>query len=267
MRIDEANKIVYVRQSWLGDMQICPERGRLGVVKREFRSGSDATIIGTAMHHGIESVLQGVSSSVGELNCEAMSEYDRLNKLGAHKITNIVQEAIPSYIASMSTAFYEEILPSVKLGGEVEKFFQVPLGVDVGGYSIWLEGTMDYLDSDGVIWDWKTAARLYNPKEKQKSSIQPTVYTTAVRNLGLSHNPKFMYGVMVRHERPKSQIVEIYRNPGDTEWLKHLVKGAVGMCLAAGVDKEWIMNDTSPLCSESWCSFWSICKGAHVAAT
>jgi len=263
MKIDEANKIIYVRQSWLGDMGICPERGRLGAVKPEFRSGSDATIMGTALHHGIESVLNGHSTTLGAMMASSHGEYERLNALGAHKITNIIQEEIPGYINSMSTAWYENIQPLVKMGGKVEEFFRVPLGIEVGGYAIHLEGTMDYIDDTGMIWDWKTAKRVYNPKDKQKSAIQPTVYTTAMRLSGQHDNPRFMYGIMVRQLVPKHQVVEIYRDNGHTEWLRHSVRGAVGMCLSAGMDNEWIMNDTSPLCSESWCSFWSICKGAY----
>lgn len=68
MRIDEEAKRIYVRQSWLGDMTICAERGRLGITRPEFRSSSDATIIGTAMHTGIEAVL----NSNGEMSYEDM---------------------------------------------------------------------------------------------------------------------------------------------------------------------------------------------------
>jgi len=263
MKIDEANKIIYVRQSWLGDMAICPERGRLGATKPEFRSGSDATIIGTAIHHGIESVLNGHSTTLGAMMAATAGEYERLNLLGTHKITNIIQEEIPDYLNGMSTAWYEEIQPQVKPGGKVEHFFRVPLGVNVGGYDIHLEGTMDYMDDEGIIWDWKTAKKLYSPNEKQKSAIQPTVYTTAMRLSGQAENPRFFYGVMVRQAKPKHQILEVYRNKGHMDWLRHLVRGAVGQCLATGFEQNWIMNDTSPLCSESWCSFWSICKGAY----
>ena len=49
MRIAEDGK-VWVRQSWLNDVMICPERARLGVVMPEWRMGSDATHIGTAVH-------------------------------------------------------------------------------------------------------------------------------------------------------------------------------------------------------------------------
>jgi hypothetical protein len=178
-----------------------------------------------------------------------------------YKKTNINQEEIPQYLESMSKAFYDTILPSVKLGGKTELPFKTPLGIDVNGYAVWLEGTIDYVDDDGVVWDWKTAKKSYSQFSKQKSAIQPTVYTYAVsEQLGLE--PKFNYGVMIRQLDPKAQIVPIYRGAEHWNWLKHHVRGAVTMALRTGVDNQWITNDESALCSESWCSFWSVCKGA-----
>jgi len=67
---------------------------------------------------------------------------------------------------------------------------------------------------------------------------------------------------MIRQLDPKAQIVPIYRGAEHWNWLKHHVRGAVTMALRTGVDNQWITNDESALCSESWCSFWSVCKGA-----
>jgi hypothetical protein len=101
MRVDKLNKVVYVRQSWLGDMAICPERARLGVVRPEFRSGSDATIIGTAIHTGIEAVLNGTTSEFADMLEVVANDYESLETTN-YKKTNIVQEEIPQYLESMS---------------------------------------------------------------------------------------------------------------------------------------------------------------------
>ena len=104
MRVDELNKVVYVRQSWLGDMAICPERARLGLVRPEFRTGSDATIIGTAIHTGIEAVLNGTASKFVDMLDVVANDYESLETTN-YKKTNIVQEDIPQYLESMSKAF------------------------------------------------------------------------------------------------------------------------------------------------------------------
>lgn len=263
MKIDNVNKIVYVRQSWLNDMVICPERARLGVTRPEFRTGSDATIMGTSIHTGIEAVLNGTAGNFDEMLQSVTNNFDELQKTG-YKKTNIDETKIPDYLRSMSSAFYEEILPKVELGGKVEHYFKVPLGITVQDYSVWLEGTMDYIAPSGLIWDWKTSSRPYYIKDKQKSAIQPTVYGYAAVKEGLSNGEvtRFNYGVMVRTEDVKSQIAPITRTESHYNWLKYFVRGAVGSCIKVGSDTEWFMNDSSTLCSSSWCSYWSICKGA-----
>lgn len=263
MKIDNVNKIVYVRQSWLNDMVICPERARLGITRPEFRTGSDATIMGTSIHTGIEAVLNGTAGNFDEMLQSVTNNFDELQKTG-YKKTNIDETKIPDYLRSMSSAFYEEILPQVELGGKVEHYFKVPLGITVQDYSVWLEGTMDYITPSGLIWDWKTSSRAYYIKDKQKSAIQPTVYGYAAVKEGLSSGEvtHFNYGVMVRTEAVKSQIAPITRTENHYNWLKYFVRGAVGSSIRVGAESEWFMNDSSTLCSSSWCSYWSICKGA-----
>lgn len=263
MKINETEKRIYVRQSWLGDMAICPERARLGHVRPDLRTGSDATIIGTALHAGIESVLDNRSKEFGDMLEVVANEYETLETTN-YKKTNIDEEKIPAYLESMSLAFYNNILPNVELGGSVEHYFQAPLGIEINGYGIWLEGTMDYITPSGVIWDWKTSSRTYNIKDKQKSAVQPTVYADAAVQLGLcpDYPVQFRYGIMVRTETPKHQIATVERTEQHGLWLRHLVRGAVTSALKTGYDDNWFMNDSSTLCSQAWCSYWEICKGA-----
>lgn len=265
MRVDKASGRVYVRQSWLNDMAICPERARYGLTHPEFRSSSDATIIGTSLHSGIEAVLKD-GADYKKMQEVVRTDYRKLESQ-PYKQTNINQAQIPLLLNSMSKSFYETILPNVKLGGMVEHKFEAPLGVVVGDLAVWLEGTMDYVDPDGIIWDWKTSGRTYSIKEKQKSSIQASVYASACTALQLSpsYPVDFRYGVMVRNLQPKAQIVSIIRTEAHNEWLKRFVLGALNTAMTVGVDNHWIMNDSSTLCSSSWCSYWSICKGAFVS--
>lgn len=265
MRIDRPEQKIYVRQSWLNDMAICPERARYGQIRPEFRIGSDATIIGTSLHSGIESVLRGEVSSFDQMVEVVRAEYADLASK-PHQTTNINPDLIPEYLESMSSAFYEGILPHVKVGGMVEQKFMVPLRTAVNGFGVWLEGTMDYVDPDGIIWDWKTASRAYNIKEKQKSSIQASVYAEACvySEWSPAYPVDFRYGVMVRQQKPKAQIVSLVRTEAHALWLRQFIKGAVTTALNTGYENNWFMNDSSNLCSSNWCSYWSICKGAFL---
>ena len=55
MRIED-NKI-FIRQSWLGDSLLCPERARLSALHPEARKENDSAMMGTAVHVAIEAIL------------------------------------------------------------------------------------------------------------------------------------------------------------------------------------------------------------------
>jgi hypothetical protein len=43
---------------------------------------------------------------------------------------------------------------------------------------------------------------------------------------------------------------------------KHLNPDLIEAALKTGYEDNWFMNDSSTLCSQAWCSYWEICKGA-----
>ena len=264
MRFDFAQGRVYVRQSWLNDLIICPERARFKLAKPDMSGPSDATIMGTALHYGIEQVLGGADvSSITDL---ALQHWEQL-KLEPYKTTNLNPAESEGQIRGMAQAFVDSILPNVKLGGDIEYKFEFPMGFMVNEWAVWCEGTMDYVDPDGVIWDWKTSSRTYYAKEKQSQSIQASVYAAAlVQQLKVGYPVDFRYGVMIRQETPKAQIVYMTRTLEHHRWLMHIIRPAILTGLRLGVmDSNWIMNDTSALCSPQWCDYWSICKGAFIS--
>lgn len=263
MKIDNENNIIYLRQSWLNDVIICPERARFKIVAPEMSGPSDATIMGTAVHHGIETILKG--GSPREMLDDVMTHWGQL-KTEPYKVTNIDPDKAEAQIAGMCEAFVDDILPSVALGGNIEMPFKVQTNLAVGDYDIWYEGTMDYVDPNGVVWDWKTSSRPYYLKEKQSQSIQATVYAHAVATLGMTDYPvEFRYGVMVRQEKPKAQIGVLSRTREHNDWLLHTIKPVVQTAMVMSTNRNWIMNDTSALCSDKWCDYWNLCKGAHLS--
>ena len=174
-------------------------------------------------------------------------------------------EYIDSYVQSMCESFLETIAPEVERGGLIEYNFNVPTNINVGGYKLGFQGTMDYVSPSGVIWDWKTAARAYFVNEKQKQSIQASVYTYAGSQLGITTLPAdFRYGVMIRQQKPKAQVVKMIRSQGQIDWLLHQASSAVSSAMSRGTESSWFKNDQQNLCSSKWCNYWSICKGAHV---
>lgn len=269
MRFDPANNRIYVRQSWLGDALICPQRARYALGLPSMRRGSDATAIGTAVHAGIEQYLGGhvsdLDTFLGNILAYVSQEMDK-----DIKRTEISEdpEKMERCVTAMGTAWWTDIRPVVPMGGKIEHKFEAPTGMTASdGSEIWFEGTIDYVAPDGTLWDWKTSSRTYFGKEKQSQAHQPTVYVAASRRLGLipdTPEPSlFRFGVMVRQVTPKSQIVTVQRGPEHIEWLTRQTRSVVDTALRSWGQPDWMMNDQHNLCSPKWCDYWTVCKGVH----
>ena len=278
MRIDTEDNKVWVRQSWLNDVMICPERSRLSVTMPDWRIGSDATHVGTAVHRGIESILNGSShlEAKGAAYAELAILVDR-EKFKMNTMATVGE--MVEYTGVLMDTFINDILPNVKEGGVTEQKFgaklftidnsdpSVPFEAQKPDTEVWLGGTIDYIDPDGVVWDWKTAGRKYSQGEKQRQSIQATAYAYAVVENGWASDypVRFNYGVMTRTSKSVGQIVPIVRTKAHVDWFKHQVQSVVQPSLLVGLDKPWMANDQHGLCSEKWCPYWSICKGSRIS--
>jgi hypothetical protein len=106
MRFDNDLKRVYVRQSWLNDLIICPERARLKLVKPELSGPSDATIMGPALQYGIEQVLSGAECN--QLATIALEHWEEL-KAQPYKVTNLDPDKSVAQIQGMAQAFVDGI--------------------------------------------------------------------------------------------------------------------------------------------------------------
>lgn len=270
MRYDSEEKKLYVRQSWLGTYLICPQRSRYDMTMPKLRRGSDATAIGTGVHHAIEQYLlrnvdtleDMVLSAREAVSLELADESLRRTDISADEAHMF------SCVDAMVTSWYQDIRPLVPLGGLVEHKFKAQLLEGTADtVPLWLEGTMDYVAPDGSIWDWKTASRSYSAKEKQKQSHQATCYVVASRELGLvpdtDEPTAFRFGVMLRQPTPKSQVITVHRDKGHVEWLKRQIASVATTALNLPLSVDWAMNDQHNLCSSKWCDYWSVCKGAH----
>lgn len=261
---------IYVRQSWLGDALMCAERGRFAMTMPEWSSGSDATVLGTAVHAGIEHALTNDTADVSAMS-DVMNASLNSAEEGTFKWTSMKDTGVMSdYGVAMLKAWVKDIRPHVESGGLVEHNFTVPFGkviVDDTEYVLHYNGTIDYVTPSGDVWDWKTAARKYQQGEKQRQSIQASVYANAVVRLGLKEMfpVAFKFGVMTRSHKSEGQIVEVMRSMAHASWVETQTRNIVASALRMGTDNPWMQVDQHYLCSEQWCSWWSICKGAHLS--
>lgn len=269
MRIEKETNRVFVRQSWLKDMLLCPERARLGVVQPEFKTQNDSAAIGTAVHAGIEAVLGG-HATTSDAPYISLTKFKELESAGINH-TNVNPDSWHSHVIGLTEAWVKDIFPKVPLGGQSEVPFAVPTGASVKGMELWFEGTMDYLHEQG-IWDWKTAARKYSESEKQSQDIQSSIYTFAGHKLGVVKTSSvFNFGVMIRVNNAYGQIVSVNRTKAHGDFVVKQAQSAVSYAYTMlqgkelPTDERWLINDQHYLCSQRWCPWWSVCKGAHIS--
>jgi len=268
MLIKENN--IYVRQSWLGDALMCMERGRLVMNEPTWSIGSDATMLGTGVHSAIELYI----NNNGGVSLDDMKDEMRINVNSSEEKFKWTSMSCYEDIFTMGDklvkAWWDDIRKLVPLGGVVEQKFTVPIGmldVDNKKYFLHYSGTMDYVAPDGVIWDWKTAARKYSQLDKQKHSVQASVYAVAAVKLGLSPGfpVNFNFGVMTKAAKSDGQIITVQRTAAHSKWIETQTRNIVASALRMGQGNPWPQVDQHNLCSERWCSWWSICKGAHIS--
>ncbi len=267
MIFDEQGNI-WLRQSWLDTAMRCAERGRLATIAPEWDSmDSDSALIGTAAHHAIEkSINLGVYDAIGEIARVWMLNYDKPIKWTKYNtIGELAQQA-----AQCAVAWRDGIKPEVNLEGALTEVpFKIVLFTLPDGRTVGITGTVDLVGEK--LWDWKTGARAYNQREKQKGAIQPTIYCEAAVKGGLQtdyeyHYPMtFHYGVMIRGANAaKPQTLSVRRTQAHFSFALDRIRGYVDLALNFGLDRPWPRDDDHFLCSQTWCPWWSMCKGARL---
>jgi hypothetical protein len=269
---DDGTVDAYVRQSWIKDAVMCNERGRQGIVRPEWSHiANELTAFGTAVHTGIASALTDNTHSNGHI--EMLADWDRLlaGPINIVKHVNVrdADATLRPLLGAALDNWHKHIAPEVRADGRiisVESPFEFVFDTfRIGDMEVRVhgKGTADLITENGG-WDWKTAARKYNQREKQEGDIQSTLYLAAAQSLhGLSLPSTFKFGVMFRGGA--TQIVPVHRTEAHVSWLKAMVRPLVRQAIVAGVDEPWVANDTSYLCNSTWCPWWSVCKGSFLA--
>jgi PD-(D/E)XK nuclease superfamily len=274
--IDHEHQRMTVSQSWLQDLQRCPERARQELLHPTWEHTSE-TAIGTALHLFMElrllgstfasaveesqnwllGVVENVESSVSPLSQQTGQGYgDPTYRATMGKDTMV------RHLAACIGGFDRHVVPQVPGGGHVETKVKADLGHD-DGWTIVLEGRPDYVDPFDRVWDWKTAASAYNVNETTRWAIQPTAYTYLASQVFATHCTEFTFAVGVK-PHGVIQFIDLRRHPDDWQWLARIARGALGLARTL-LHSEWPVNHGHWLCSEKWCPHWDGCRGKYTS--
>lgn len=256
------------RQSTLGELDDCMEKGRLTINGELDRWETDAASMGTAMHEGIEAnlgdMMLGDDMSLGITTEIAQQTFSEQMALPNFKWIQTDETKARVIVSRVVRTWYENMRPDLTPEALEIPFHGLVIYEDEHRV-IRINGTMDYLDSVMGLGDWKTSNRKWDAWEKERWSIQATVYTLASRLLGIEHAQgdyvPFTYYVMLKDGKLPFQRIKVVRHAGDWRWLVDKCV-AISKLIEADLD-VWPKNDNHALCSPKWCPAWSSCKGSH----
>ena len=249
-------------QSWLEDFVLCNERAR-GVPLLEEVPPKPEADLGTSFHDGVQYLVENPDASWVEgyqLASETWAGFD--HELDYDKGDAYLYSAMHSFEYQAR----EELVP---VATEFP-FRRLPFYED-DVKRIYVSGTIDYVDNELGLVDWKTSSRQYKPWEKQRWNGQASLYTWAWTYLTYG----FSVGEVIPDEpvpftffvfeKPHGtlQRVTVYRDEGDWDWMRLRCRNAVTL-IEANLE-HWPVNDQHALCSPKWCPMWDHCKGHFVS--
>jgi len=254
---------IMLRQSWLGQLAMCPERARQDMVGLSERTETSNTMIGTAVHYGIEQCLNEMMMAGEPLN-----ELDSVNSsMGywnehSHEIDNWnhTRENAEQIIEANTKVWWNEVMPDMRPIA-VEEQFEVPLTTLESGTEVWLTGTIDCVQEfPYAITDWKNPGG--KPRDEwlmKRWSVQAAAYTYAVNELYKFGEPlPFEFVHLVKGKVHRTTV-----NFGPAEWesLVALARSA-GTLIEANLS-TWPLNMAGWWCSPKWCGAWKTCRGQY----
>ena len=254
---------IILRQSWLGSLAMCPERARQDMLGISKSTESTSTMVGSAVHHGIEMCLQSFIDT-GEHTSRDQTIADSLSYWNdnGHEIVrwNHKNEEECLEIIELNSAVWWDEVRSDLFPRSVEHKFEIPLVVDHKP-EIWLHGTIDLLQHHPApIVDWKNPGRKpHDDWEKKRWSVQAAAYTFAVASMidgGINEPMQFEFVHLVKGKVYKN-LVEC--GPADWASLVALARSA-GTLITADLP-VWPLQMSGWHCAPKWCGAWSTCRG------
>lgn len=251
VRLDDGRWQHTFRQSDLNNFRMCPERARLQWTDQYKEITTDSAVIGTALHLGIEAILQhhkqGLPIEPGEIEQVVMDLLD-------HEWNNLVRMEV-SYKEAIDLSLdclyrwingpWSEVIrdSTDPKQWQIEERFDLEVASD-DERVIRIQGTYDFFDGDRV-WDWKTGRVPYSKWTVHRYSVQPTFYTlgAGVRDFRFCYIPR---------EGDSTENIDVVRTKGEQAFLiKELTN--VGKLVEADLS-HWPLGSTDWWCSERWCS-------------
>ena len=263
----------------------------LGVVAASLET--DASTCGTAVHAGIEHVMRrwldtGLSPFlIVGLYEDALDVVDTELDTLEPGVTWV--KYTPDHWRWLARQAFHHwwgwALPRLIADGHVPLAVEAPFDVPVDSYdvrgveggsvrlNVRLRGTIDTVterpyDGTSVVQgvDWKTASRPWRRADKERSNVQAPIYHFALGDIYGSERvaDRFLFMVMP-HDSPKHRTQRIWVTTPDDKvaWVLGEACKVAELVVRLGLEGAASLapkNDSTMLCSDTWCPLHATCK-------
>lgn len=252
----------FIRQSTIGQFQLCPKRVGLSNQEGFLPAVSEAMCFGTCLHYLVAADLEA-----GEARLDLLTNMGEwVDKILVDEYEwSVAQITKPEeFFSSLGVAYRtwrQQVRPLIKNLVTFEEEMFLYLG-DGDHSQIWLKGTPDIV-TQTRLRDTKTTKKLWAPAKAQLS-IQTSLYLPLVKqNCGLDYK-KFTFDI---YDRSKSTWTSI-----SVERTVKEINAALDTAYEYGRMLEAQIFPATPVpdasfnkargwyCRANWCGAWNICN-------
>lgn len=234
----------------------CGKRWEYHYIDRLPSIGTPALAFGTAAHATIARAVTGETQAITEVwreewdKAAAAGEIDWSSDLPAQVCNDGVRlfgdPTVQRTLAALQPAHDEA-------GAIVERRIEMR----VPGVPVPVIGFLDFLGSDGVLRDFKTAGRAWSDGTLREQS-QPLVYLAAANQMRLPHTPgRFQHVVVTKARTPQVQLLDSTHTPADVLWMVGVV-AQVWRSIEAG---RFVPNPKACFAWGRRCEYFDRCRG------
>lgn len=237
----------------------CAEAWRRKYIAKEPTASSPALVFGSAFHGAVEAQL-----TTGQAALEAWP--DAWSKaLERDSETLDWGTDSPEFHHNEGVRLLSNTQVSAALAGlkarndEAGPMVERKVTLQVPGVPVPIIGFIDFIASDGVPCDLKTANKAWY-LDQAENSMQGLFYLAAMNQAGMNfHGWKFRHHVFVKTKEPKAQMFEVTHKPSQIMFLFKVIREV----WESIEHSSFPPNPSSWKCSSKWCDHWSNCRGRY----
>lgn len=255
------NELTHLSYSSIDTWLQCPAKWRFKYIHRIPVATAPALAFGTAFHATLRDFYTpGKAMNTDDLPGVWLEHFQAATKdVEMDWSGGLAEETVGVGMRLMSaTPVLTELAalsPRIAADGQPE--MEVPITLRVPGVPIPVIGFIDFIGTDGTLYDFKTAARAWSV-DQAEGEAQPLFYLAGANQMGIPHRPGvFRHFVAIKSRTPKVEIHETPHTAAEVLWLFATVKG-VWDAISAG------LFPPSPKACFAYgqrCPYWSSCRG------